>query len=163
MDRRSAIPATAFTLLELLVVSVLMAAISLIVAQMWRYFSVDLTDLGARARAAQELRLAVESLQEDMGSAVAATRMSDSHVLICKDGPPDYDGVPWNQQDVQVEYYLSEGKLVRYDHSTAAEMTIASDVADFAVADLSPSLLEMVIQVQRSGLSRQVTLRWSRP
>ena len=138
-----------------------MVSVCTVVAQMWRSFSIDLTELGARARLVQELRLTTESLGEDMGPAVGAVRMADDHLLICRDGGPDYNGL-WDDQDVLVEYYLRDGKLIRHDQASNGEIVIAESIASFGVEDVTPALLQIAIEARRSGLSRQVTLRWNR-
>jgi type II secretory pathway pseudopilin PulG len=164
MADRSSNRRAGFTLTELLVVSVLMMALALVTTQVWRFLSADMTDLAARARLAKELRLAVESIREDMGSVVGATPVGTGGVLLCKDGGPSpNDEADWAEPDRVVQYYFGDGKLFRLDQSTGAEIVVAGDVSSFTVEDLTESLIRMVIQVRRGDLSRQVTLLWSRP
>jgi len=154
----------AFTLVELLVVSILMMGLMLIIAQIWRFLSVDMTDLMARSRVGQELRVATEALAEDFGPAVGVTRVSDQRILICKDGGATPNGTAdWADPDIMIEYYLSNGKLQRVDQSTGAELVIAENVATFSATELAESILRIVVGIERADLGRQVTLLWSMP
>jgi len=154
----------AFTLVELLVVSILTMALTLVIAQVWRFLSVDMTDLMARSRVGQELRVATETLAEDFGPAVGVTCVTDQRVLICKDGGASPNGIAdWADPDVTIEYYLGDAKLQRVDQSTGAELVIAEDVVTFSVTELAESILRIVVGIERAGLARQVTLMWSMP
>ncbi len=153
-----------FTLTELLVVSVLMAWLTLMTAQMWRYFSSEMADLAGRARVAQELRFAVESICQGMGATVGAVVVEDDRITFCKDAGAQPDGVPnWTPPDIMVEYYLSNGQLVSYETTSGSQIVIADSVSQFAVRNVTESVLEMVIGVQRGDVQRQVTLLWSKP
>jgi len=153
-----------FTLGELLVVSMLMTGLTVAIAQTWRYLAVDIVDLRTRARLSQELRIAVESLAEDMGAVVGAAPMGGDGVLLCRDSGQTPNGLAdWGAPDIVVQYYLSDGKLIRADQSTGAEIVIAGDVSSFTIEDLPGSLLRMILEVRRRGLSRQVTFMWSSP
>lgn len=156
--------AAGFTLAELLIVSVLMMGLAMVTAKVWRFLSADMADLAARVRLNQELRFAVEGLREDMGAAVGATPVGAGGVLLCKDGGATPNGVAdWVEPDIVVEYYLFDGKLFRLDQSSGTEIVIADDVSGFTIEDVTASLMRMVVEVQRSGVTRQATLMWSRP
>jgi hypothetical protein len=153
-----------FTLGELLVVSIVMTGLTLMIAQTWRYLAVDIVELRARARLSQELHIAFESLAEDMGAVVGAAPMGSDGVLLCRDSGKTPNGLAdWGEPDIVVQYYLLDGKLIRADQSTGTEIVIAGDVSSFAVENLAGSLLRMVLEVQHSGISRQVTFMWSSP
>jgi len=152
-----------FTLLELLIAVMLSVGLVMITAQFWGYFSRQLTDLSARARAAQELRFAVDSLSRDMGPAVGATPIGADGVLICRDGG-DANGLPeWGPPDTLILYSLVGGQLVRRNQTSGLEIVVADDVSVFAVQDVSPSVLQVTIAVERGDVSRQTALLWSRP
>ena len=156
--------AAGFTLLELLIASGLSIGLTLIAAQFCGYFLANVTDLNARARAAQELRFAVSSITRDMGPAVGATVMAGNQVLLCKDGGDVPDGVAdWAPPDTLILYSWVDGQLLRQDQSTGVEIVVADDVSAFAVEDVAPSVLQISITVQRRDLSRQASLLWSRP
>ena len=164
MDKRSRHHGRAFTLVELLVVSVLMTALTLMTAQVWRYFSTEMKDLAGRARVAQELRFAMESICEDMGATVGAIVVEGSRIRLCKDAGAQPDGVAnWAPPDIMVEYYLAGTQLVRDNTSSGSQIVMADSVSQFAVLDVSPAVVQMDIEITRGDVSRQVTLMWSRP
>ena len=152
-----------FTLLELLIAAMLSIGLMLIAGQFWGYFSRQLSDINARARAAQELRFAVSSITQDMGPAVGAVPVGSDGVLLCKDGG-DANGLPeWAEPDGLVSYSLVGGQLVRQDQSSGVSIVVADNVSVFAVEDVSPTVLRMTIAIQRADITRQVSLLWSRP
>ena len=154
----------AFTLLELLIASVLSIGLTLIAAQFWGYFSVSLTELNDRARLAQEMRFAVEGLTQDFGTTVGASVMAADEVLLCRDGGNVPNGSPdWAPPDTLVRYSLISGQLVRQDLSSGVSLAVADNVSVFAVQDVTASVLRMDITVLRGDISRQVSLLWSRP
>jgi prepilin-type N-terminal cleavage/methylation domain-containing protein len=156
-----------FTLLELLVVSILMVGVTAIAADMWRYLSVGLTDLSARSRVAGEMRLAVESLRQDLGPAVGAIPLGDGSVLlICRDGGDAPDGVAdWINPlpDPKIRYYLDSGKLMREDQSTSTVFTVAEGVTEFSVIRETDTVLRIHLVLARRDLQRDLTFRWSQP
>ena len=144
-----------FTLLELLVAAMLSIGLAMITAQFWVYFSRQLGDLKARARAAQELRFAVDTMSRDMGAAVGATPIGSDGVLICKDDG-DANGVAeWGDPDKLIRYTLVGGQLVREDQASGVEIVVVDNVSVFAVEDVSASVLQMTIAVERGDVSRQ--------
>lgn len=155
----------AFTLVELLVVSVLMTVLTLMTAQVWRYFSTEMKDLAGRARVAQELRFAMESICEDMGATVGAIVVEEGRIRLCKDAGDEPDGVAnWAFPDIMVEYYLDGTQLVRDDTSSGSQIVMADSVSAFAVQDISGgTVVQMDVEMTRGDVSRQITLMWSRP
>ncbi len=140
-----------------------MTGLTLLVSGLWRHYARSFGDLATRAQLVQELRLATCSLAEDMGPAVGATVMGEGRLMICRDGGDAPNGQPdWAAPDQMVEYYLSQGRLIRHDCTGGAELTVAQDVASFSLHDAGSSL-QMVLCMGKGGLSRQVTLLWSRP
>jgi len=163
MTRKKRNLAGGFTLMELLIVAVLMTGLSVIIGQMWRSFAVDMTELAARARLAQELRLGVETLSEDLGSTVGVMPLRD-RLLLCRDGGA-FDGqADWEQaEDRLVEYRLSEGQLVRTDLLTGNRLVACNFVSGFDATWTGAGAIRVVLAVKRAGLERQVTLHWSEP
>lgn len=156
--------AKGFTFGELLLVSILMTGVTLLIAQTWRYLAVDIIDLRDRARLSQELHIAVESISADMGAVVAATPVGGDSVLLCQDSGQTPNGLAdWALPDIVLQYYLSDGKLIRANQSTGTEIVIAGDVSSFSVEQLAGSIVRMILQVQRKDITRQVTFMWSSP
>ena len=146
---------TGFTLLELLVVSVLMIGLATMTAQMWQHFSAGAADIAGRTVAAQELRLALESLSDDMGSVVWATPTMTDGLRICRKDPD-------SQADVIVEYSLSSRRLVRNDLSVGVGVPIADNVSGFVASDVTSSVLRITVCVTAKNVTREATLFWSR-
>jgi len=144
-----------FTLLELLVVSILMIGLALMTAQMWRYFSAQAADLTQRTGAAQELRLVLESLSDDMGSVVWATPTASGGLMIQRKAPG-------GQSDVVIEYALQQGRLTRADGTTGITVPVAENVSGFVADDVTPSILRVTVSITVGGTARQATLYWSR-
>lgn len=164
MDRTPKRKRRGFTLLELLIAAGLSVGMVLITAQFWRYYSRQLEDLKARAHVAQELRIALGAIRRDMGPAVGATPVGADQVLLCIDGGPDPDGTAeWGAPDTLVTYSLVNGKLVRTDQASGVEIVLVDHVSGFTVEDITASLLQMTVAIEKGGISRQMVLRWSRP
>ena len=154
---------TGFTLLELLIAAMLSIGLAMVTAQFWVYFSRQLGDLKARARVAQELRFAVDTMARDMGAAVGATPIGSDGVLVCKDDGDANGLAEWAAPDKLIRYSLVDGQLVREDQTSGVEIVVADNVSVFAVEDVSASVLQMTITVERGDVSRQAAMLWSRP
>ena len=164
MGNRTGHNGRAFTLVELLVTSVLMTVLTLMTAQVWRYFSTEMTDLAGRARVAQELRFVMESICDDMGATVGAIVVEPDRVRLCKDAGLEPNGAAdWGPPDIMVEYYLVGTQLVRDNTSSGSQIVMADSVSQFAVQDDAGTVVQMYVEITRGDVSRQVTLMWSRP
>jgi type II secretory pathway pseudopilin PulG len=146
-------PQGGFTLLELLVATLLAVAVGAMTAQLWRNVSMQTDDLSHRATAAQELKFALESLRGDMGSYVWAMRVSASRLMIRR--------YTVSGEEALVEYYPSGSNLCRYDHLTGIVIPIAAHVSSFTVDDLGGSVLQVVVTVTCGLTERQATILWS--
>jgi prepilin-type N-terminal cleavage/methylation domain-containing protein len=144
-----------FSLIELMVVSVLMVLVATMSAQMWRYFRAQAADLTSRTRTAQELRMALESLADDMGSVVWAIPVDPTHLLVCRQAP----GAPTR---VTIEYSLDAGQLVRLDQSTGIAIPVADCVSAFSVRNATEEILQIDIAIRSGGTTHRSTLFWSR-
>jgi len=145
-----------FTLMELLIVSVMVVIFTAMTAQMWRYFLRQADDLSTRARAAQELRLGLESLSADMGGVIWAVPAGEQRLQI-------YGLPPGSPGNVILEYYLNGQRLMRSESTSGEAVTIADNVSDFQVADITPSVLQVTLAVTAGTVTRRATLFWSRP
>lgn len=142
-----------FTLLELLVASVLAVVVAAMTAQIWRQFHAQAANLSQRATAAQELKFALESLRGDMGAFTWALPVSESRLMICR--------YSLDNEDALVEYYPDGGNLCRYDHVTGVAVPIAGRVSGFSVENIGGSVLRVVVTVTCGQIERQATLLWS--
>lgn len=154
LGARTARSAGGFTLLELMVVSVLMLLLSLITAQMWRYFSAQSSNLTQRSGAAQELRFALDCIAQDMGSVRWALPSGADALMLSTRGPAG--------ADITVVYSVSDNKLMRVDQSTGVSVPIADRITGFVVENISDTVLRINITVGSGELARRSTLLWSR-
>lgn len=155
---------SAFTLMELLVTSILVSGVLALSARFCRNYCLSLLDLSGRQTVLRELRLAQQYLAQDFGPAVGATAMGGNRLLICQDAGNAPDGVAqWGSPDVLVEYCLTDGLLYRYDYSSDLDVAVASCVQDFAVSEAGESDLSISLTVECAQASRDMSLEWSRP
>ena len=83
---------------------------------------------------------------------------------LCFDGGADPNGLPdWGEPDVLVEYSVVDGKLVRLDRSTGVQLALADYISNFTVQNVGETGLRLFLEVRRAGLTRSVTLMWTRP
>ena len=130
-----------FTILELLVVSILMTIVVLITSQFWRWFSPNVSFMIARGHILREAQVAKENLAADFGSAVGVSSVGENGLLICKDSGDYPNGIAdWTAPDVMVDYSLVENSLQRNDLSTGSVFTIADCISNLTVEQLSPTL-----------------------
>jgi uncharacterized membrane protein len=152
--------AKAFTLLELLVVSILMTIVFMIIAQFWKWFSPSLNDMIGRWHLLCESKLTTQILAQDFGSTVAVT-VGENEISLCRDtgNPPNgfADG-----SDIWVDYYLSGNKLMRRDIDAGADFAVADGVTGFTVESIPP-VFRITLNLQSSTASRQLVFLWSTP
>ncbi|MGA2914650.1 MAG: type II secretion system protein [Sedimentisphaerales bacterium] len=145
-----------FTLMELLVVSILMVVVMMITAQFWRWFSPGVADLIARERLMRESRIMMQSLAYDFG---AASEISGGGQLFI---------------DGNIRYY-QEGNgdlnLYRQDISGGTDFAIADCVSDFSVEE-NPSgsnLWQITVQLEARAYKnnqpfrKEIVFHWSPP
>ncbi len=144
-----------FTLLELLVASILAVLIAAATAQLWQHVSAQTANLSQRARAAQELKFALETLRGDMGAVNWALPITENRLMISRYSQAGGDNL--------VEYFVDGGNLHRYDHVTGVSIPIAAKVSAFVVEDIGESVLRVVVTVTCGQIDRQATLLWSTP
>jgi prepilin-type N-terminal cleavage/methylation domain-containing protein len=156
--------AKGFTLLELLVVSILMVIVVLITAQFWMWFSPSLNEMIGRWHLLREGRLITQNFAADFGSTVGATPVGEDRIVLCKDSGPNPNGTAdWAAPDVLVDYYFSGGKLQRNDISTGADFAVADNVSAFTVEQISPTSIRISLDLQCSTASRQLVFYWNKP
>lgn len=149
-----------FTLLELVVVSILMVIVIMITNQFWRWFSPGVADLIAREHILRESRLLTGSLACDFGSADLSTEISGGDQLVV-------NGIRYYRESD------SDKNLYRQDISVTGgpDFVIADCVADFWVQENPPNTNQWQITVLFEGQSykktlpfrKEVVFHWSPP
>jgi type II secretory pathway pseudopilin PulG len=153
-----------FTIMELLVVSILMIIVVLITSQFWMWFSPSVTEMIAREHILREARMAMQNLAADFGSAVGAAPIGNNRLVLCRDGGDFPDGEPnWAAPDVLVDYFLEGNTLQRSDLSTGAEFTVADGISNLTVEQVSPTLLRITLALECRTVERQLVFMWSAP
>ncbi len=145
---------SAFTLLELMVVAVLMILLTGVTASYWRYFSLQTADLKDRSVASQELRLALHTLRTDLGMVRQITTTDDTRMRI-------YTGPVGSEQ--VIDYWVQGSALYRQDVNTGLKVPLVAHVSSFQAHNLSDTLVRIVVDVACGQTNRQFTLMWSKP
>jgi prepilin-type N-terminal cleavage/methylation domain-containing protein len=153
-----------FTILELMIVSILMVIVVMITNQFWAWFSPCVVDIIARGHTLREARMAMRSLADDFGAAVGAAPVGNDRLTICKDGgnPPNGQA-DWFTPDVMIDYFIVDNSLYRRDVSAGAEFAVADSISGFTVEQLSPTLIRITLDLTCRDFNRQLTFMWSQP
>ena len=153
-----------FTILELLVVSVLMLMVVMITNQFWAWFSPCVMDIIARGHTLREARMAMRSLADDFGAAVGAAPIGSDRLVLCKDGGDFPNGLAdWAAPDALVDYFIMDNSLYRSDISAGVEFVVADSVSNFTIEQISPTLLRITLDLACRDFSRQLVFMWSQP
>lgn len=175
-----------YTLVEMGVVSGLMAFLGLLLASVVAVFGKPSLDVLSRARVLRESRLAVASLRADLGGSLPLAQASRSgtpetgvvvdamaagggqQLWLDFDGAVDGNTAPngqadWGSPDTVIVYSLQGRGLVRADQTAGSSVVIAGDIAAFTVATESPDLVKISIQFAFRDATRTETLLWHRP
>ncbi|MBN1787228.1 MAG: type II secretion system protein [Sedimentisphaerales bacterium] len=153
-----------FTLLELMVVSLLMFIVVMLTNQFWTWFTPSVTDIIARAHTLREARMAMRSLADDFGAAVGAAPLGGNRLILCKDGGDFPNGLAdWSAPDVLVDYYIVDSSLYRNNVSAGTGFAVADGVTGFTVEQISPTLIRITLDLAVRDFSRQLTFMWSQP
>lgn len=145
-----------FTIMELLIVSILMVIVVMIMNQFWRWFSPCVTDLIAREHLLRESRLTMQNFAYDFG---AASEISGGDQLLINNN---------------ICYYrknISDPNLYRRNDSEGTNFAISDCVSDFSVVENPPNsnLWEINVTFQARSynrdqpFSRELVFHWSPP
>ena len=148
-----------FTLMELVVSSLLATVLMMLIAGTWATFGRPALEVEARARITREAILATQSITCDLGGFLA-DRPGQTGTL------DHYSFIDWNLSNIDVlllnfrgvtpgdlivvRYQVQDNKLVRFNSSTGAVMTIANHVTGFAVATDPDNANRIRIQIKIS-------------
>ena len=145
-----------FTILELLIVSILMVIVMMITSQFWKWFSPCLADLIAREHLLREARLVTQSFAYDFGS---ATEITGGDQLVINGN---------------IYYYRqnsSDPNLYRRNISGSSEFVIADCISDFSVVEnpAGSNIWDITLQFEARSyknsqpFSRELVFHWSPP
>ena len=160
--RKSHFKPSGFTLLELLVVSMLATGVAATTAQFWRTISLSMSDLNARSKTAEELRFLMQNISNDFGSTVGVSVFENDRFLICRDSGKNPNGIAdWDEPDVIIEYFLTDKQIRRFNQSSGWETVVADGVSSFEVEQNSDSVFQISIAIAQDNVTRSAIFFWS--
>jgi prepilin-type N-terminal cleavage/methylation domain-containing protein len=156
--------AAGFTLLELLVGVVVSSIIVMLAMMAWKPMSSSTLLLRDRARDTTELRLAVESMLQDLGGADTAlpTLQPEELHIVREQAVAELAGAWSSGADAGIVYSLSEGDLERHDVALGSSVIVASGLETFDVERVAGSETHVTLRVGEGLGERQVELVWPR-
>ena len=145
-------PRRGFSAIEMAVVSMLTALLSVIMSSVWMNFCKPALEASARCRMALEANLAAASFSRDFGGNLADSagrvgvpldgrftgRMipASGWLRICYHGGNDTDPLPkWATPDVVISYQLDGNRLIRTDENAGTQVVVATNLTSFSVTD----------------------------
>jgi prepilin-type N-terminal cleavage/methylation domain-containing protein len=169
MKRPCGIPSSrhAFTLVEVMVVSVLLAALGLLLSEAWVGMGRPLLDAATHARLAEEASLAVAALTRDLGGYsgenagrlgtqaqlkfVGRLQPGGTQLWLCFDGGATPNGIAdWGAPDTVIVYQVVGNSLIRTDQTSGLSYTVARNVGSLAVSDLGNAVQIVLTFLYRS-------------
>jgi prepilin-type N-terminal cleavage/methylation domain-containing protein len=157
-----------FTLLEVTLVSGLMAVLALLLSSAWAAVGRPAADVIERSRLFAEMDMAVSALSRDLGGSLAnpAGRLGtkqqgpwngwlnpgNDQLWLCFDGGNNPDKQPWGSLDTVIVYQKVSDRLVRTDQSAGTSFTVAKYLHAFDVTPSGPH-----IQIRLTFTYRDVT------
>jgi prepilin-type N-terminal cleavage/methylation domain-containing protein len=163
-----------FTLVEVTVVSGLMAVLALLLSAVWAGFGRPATETIARCRVAQEMNLAVDSLARDLAGSLAGNagrvgRKRDSQFVgwmlpgnsqlwLCFDGGTAPNGIAdWAPPDSVIVYMVEGNALVRWDQTANTSFTVARQI-DSMQLGMQGDELQIQLTFSYRNVTRTCTL-----
>jgi prepilin-type N-terminal cleavage/methylation domain-containing protein len=146
-----------FSLVEVSIVSGLMAVLAVMLANAWSGLGRPLLEAAVRTRLAQEADLALASLSRDLGGYLSDTvgrtggkatylfvgrlQPGGSQLWLCFDGGSSPNGqADWAPPDTVISYEVVGNALVRWDQTAGTSFVVARNVNSFQLQDLGNEL-----------------------
>jgi prepilin-type N-terminal cleavage/methylation domain-containing protein len=156
---------TGFTLLEVLMVSILSSILMLVLSATWAGLGRPTKDLIQRSLVIHEMRLAAAALTLDLGGSlpgpqgvlgsqaqnrfVGWMQPADSQLWLCFDGGSQPNGVAdWAPPDTVIIYQIEGDRLVRWDMSAGTSFTVARYLQSFQVTARDSATIEIDLAFQ---------------
>jgi prepilin-type N-terminal cleavage/methylation domain-containing protein len=157
-------PASGFTLLELLIGVTVSSIIVTLAMLAWKPMSRSTLLLRDRARDTTELRLAVETMLQDLGGADSALPTSDPDELhiVREQAVAELAGAWSGGADEGILYALSDGHLERRDVALGTSLIVAGGLKTFEVERVAGTETHVTLSVGEGLGERQVELVWPR-
>jgi prepilin-type N-terminal cleavage/methylation domain-containing protein len=163
-----------FSLVEVSVVSGLLVALAMLLADAWSAFGSPLVETAFRCRLDQEAHMALASLARDLGGSlgdttgrtgsklasqfVGWTEPGGSQLWLCFDSPTNPNGLAdWAAPDTVVSYQIDGNSLTRWNQLTGTTFVVAGNVTQLQAQDLGGSV-EIWLTFQYRDISQTYTL-----
>ncbi len=160
-----------FSLVEMSVVTTMMAFLSIMLSSLWSSFGRAAVDTVAQARVVSAANMAVDSLRRDLGGSlpgantgfsymgviVGQTVTSDKRLMLCFDGGAANEIADWSAPDTVIVYELRGDQLLRTNQQDGTTFVAAEKIAAFNPTQLSGGIrIEMTVEYR--GFTRNYTL-----
>ena len=150
------------SLLEVLVASMLLAMISIAVMRVGPELTSGTAKLTARARTVGELRIAVESILQDMGGAADVSWMNNDRLEIIREEELAVWLGAWvpGPGDAGIQYELETEGLVRTDLALGSAVVVAREIDVFTVTETGNARVTITLGSGEGLAERSLQLIW---
>lgn len=151
------------TLVELVVVTTLMALLTVLIAQAWRPLGHSTANLREEAIGLTELRLGLAYLRQDLGAAKRLNE-TDRDVLLVEREPHTLAryGLGEPRTDLGVRYELQEDTLIREDRYTGEKFAVARGLSGFRVQPQGNGGARIVLSAKAGSEEKSLEVVWAR-
>lgn len=151
-----------FSLVEILVVTTLMALLTALIAAAWRPIGQASARLRDEASGLTELRLAVEALRFDLGAAEALEPNGDHGLRIRRERFGRLPGgrLLARQDGAETEYRLVDGDLLRRDAESDTTYAVAHGLNRFESRRDGDGLIRIRLAVLDGSAEQEIELVW---
>ncbi len=163
-----------FTLLEVMVASIVMSLFVVLIAHAWRALGRPSADMALRGRLMQEAALAQAALAADLGGylsnsdgrlgsktlwpLVGRMQPSNNQLWLCFDGGSSPNGTDdWGTPDAVVVYSVQGSRLVRTDQLAGTSITVAQNATALTVQDLGGGQVQLTLTLSYRGVTETYT------
>ena len=163
------------TLLEVMIVSGLMTVLTMLLSSTWIGMGRPTVDVIVRSGLFQEMDAAVSALSQDLGGSLAGPdgrlggktkdcwvgwlKPAEGQLWLCFDGGAEPNGEPdWGPPDMVVVYQSDSNSLVRWNQNTDTTFTIAKNLDELAITEVSSEMISITLTFQHRGITRSCML-----
>jgi prepilin-type N-terminal cleavage/methylation domain-containing protein len=136
-----------FTLLEVMIASLLFSVLAIFLSGIWCAFGPGVADITRSARHAQDIQHALESLRRDLsgnlidsktgaiqqGQLVGCFELRQNELHLCFDGGLPDGIAAWAAPDSVIRYRVEGDQLVRFDSQRGQSTVVASHVEQLEI------------------------------
>lgn len=151
------------TLVELVVVTTIMALLTVLITQAWRPIAHHTANLRAEATGLTELRVGLAFLRQDLGAARRVSVVNRTGLHIEREVDVlSLVGLGRPTKDQGVDYALDGEVLMREDHYTGERFAVARGISGFDVESQAHGGARMLLQTKAGKQIKSIEVLWSR-